>query len=51
MWLHLNTERAVILFDRAATKVHSKPSPLLLPDTPGFAAAAAADTTFNIVAA
>ncbi|MES2742106.1 MAG: RES family NAD+ phosphorylase [Pseudomonadota bacterium] len=45
---HLNTERAVILFDRAATKIHSKPSPLLLPDTPGFAAAAAA---FNIVAA
>ena len=45
---HLNTERAVILFDRAATKVQSKPSPLLLPDTPGFAAAAAA---FNIVAA
>lgn len=45
---HLNTERAVVLFDRAATKVHSKPSPLLLPDTPGFAAAAAA---FNIVAA
>jgi hypothetical protein len=45
---HLNTERAVVLFDRAAAKLQSKPSPLLLPDTPGFAAAAAA---FNIVAA
>lgn len=45
---HLNTERAVILFDRAAAKVHSKPSPTLLPYTPGFASAVAA---FNIVAA
>lgn len=45
---HLNTERAVVLFDRAAAKVQSKPPPLALPDTPGFAAAAAA---FNIVAA
>lgn len=45
---HLNTERAVILFDRAASKIQSKPSPTLLPDTPGFATTAA---TFNIVAA
>ena len=44
---HLNTERAAILFDRAAAKIQSKPSPLPLPDMPGFAAAAAA---FNIVA-
>ncbi|MEC5163287.1 MULTISPECIES: RES domain-containing protein [unclassified Janthinobacterium] len=45
---HLNTERAVILFDRAAARLHAKPSVLALPDTPGFAAAA---TAFNIVAA
>lgn len=45
---HLNTERAVILFDRAAAKLQTRPSPLLLPDTPGFAAVA---TAFNIVAA
>ncbi len=45
---HLNTERALILFDRAATRLRGKPSPLALPDTPGFAAAAGA---FNIVAA
>jgi len=45
---HLNTGRAAILFDRAAGKVHGKPAPLLLSDTPGFASAAAA---FNIVAA
>lgn len=45
---HLNTERALILFDRAAVRLRGKPSPLKLPDTPGFAEAAAA---FNIVAA
>lgn len=45
---HLNTERAVILFDRAAAHLRSKPSPLALPDTTGFAAAA---TAFNIIAA
>lgn len=45
---HLNTERAMILFDRAAARLHAKPSVLALPDTPGFAAAA---TAFNIVAA
>lgn len=45
---HLNTERAVILFDRAAHKLHAKPNPMLLPDTSGFAAAVRA---FNIIAA
>lgn len=45
---HLNTERAVVLFDRAAKRLKAKPSPLTLPDAPGFATAA---TAFNIVAA
>ncbi|NVM77446.1 hypothetical protein FHW83_003264 [Duganella sp. SG902] len=45
---HLNTERAVVLFDRAATRIRAKPLSLALPDAPGFAAAA---TTFRIVAA
>lgn len=45
---HLNTERAAILFDRVEGRMHGKPGTLHLPDTPGFAAAAAA---FNIIAA
>lgn len=44
---HLNTERAIILFDRAASRLHTKSFPLALPDTPGFVEAA---TAFNIVA-
>lgn len=45
---HFNTGRALILFDRAAARVRGKPSPLTLPETAGFAAAASA---FNIAAA
>lgn len=45
---HCNTDRAIVLFDRPAARLHHIPSSQLLPDTPGFAAAA---TSFNIVAA
>lgn len=45
---HLNTGRAVILFDRAASRLRARPAPPALPDVSGFAAAAAA---FNIVPA
>ena len=45
---HFNTGRAVMLFDRAAVRLHGVPLPLALTDTPGFAAAASA---FHIVAA